>query len=235
MKKKLFLLFSSLALLIATPVLAQSDSKEGIISVLAFTTLLKAETSPQLIDARSPEEFALNHIPNAVNFNLQSEGYESLVKGLSTTKPVFIYSIANGRSVALATDLRKRGFTQVHVLDGGIGAWTGNGNPLITTAQKGLTLAEYNTIVASNKRVLVDIGSKFCGSCKKVKPILQELRKQHGDSLKIVEIELEESPQLIGALKTVTAFPYLILYEQGQVVLKRAGLTDLKQVLDQHL
>lgn len=214
---------------------AQPEKPEGLLPIDQFALQVKAQAIPQLIDARSAEEFALNHIPDAINVNLQTEGYETLVKGISQSKPVFVYSIANGRSVALATDLRKKGFKEVYVLDGGIGAWTGSGNPLYSTAKKGLTLSEYNQILASNKLVLVDIGSKYCGSCKKVKPILETLRQQHGDALKIVEIELEESPALIASLKTVSSFPYLILYKQGEVVLKRAGLIDLKTELDTKL
>ncbi|WP_052731251.1 thioredoxin family protein [Spirosoma radiotolerans] len=98
-----------------------------------------------------------------------------------------------------------------------------------------MTLTEYNQILASHKLVLVDIGSNCCGSCKKVKPILETLCQQHSDALKIVEIELEESPALIASLKTVSSFPYLILYKQGEIVLKRAGLTELKAELDTKL
>lgn len=233
MKKQLTFILVLLGFV--TLAFAQPEKPEGLLPVDQFAANLKAQSTPQLIDARSAEEFALNHIPDAVNFNLQTEGYETLVKGLSPSKPVFVYSIANGRSVALATDLRKKGFKDVYVLDSGIGAWTGAGNPLFTTAKKGLTLAEYNQILASNKLVLVDIGSKYCGSCKKVKPILETLRKEHGDALKIVEIELEESPALIASLKTVTAFPYLIVYKQGEITLKRVGITDLKAELDTKL
>ena len=233
MKKQLT--FICLLLGFVSAALAQTAKPEGVLPVETFSAKLKAQATPQLIDARSAEEFSLNHIPDAVNINLQTEGYETLVRGLSPSKPVFVYSIANGRSVALATDLRGKGFGDVYVLDGGIGSWTGAGNPLFTTAKKGLTLAEYNQILASHDRVLVDVGSKFCGSCKKVKPILETLRNQHGESLKVVEIELEESPALIASLKTVTSFPYLILYEKGEIVLKRAGLTDLKADLDSKL
>lgn len=214
---------------------AQTEKPAGLLPVQQFAEKLKAQAILQLIDARSPEEFALNHIPEAINVNRQTDGYETIIKGISPSKPVFVYSIANGRSVALAADLRKKGFNEVYVLDGGIGAWTGSGNTLYNTAKKGLTLDEYNRILANNKLVLVDIGSRYCGSCKKVKPVLETLRQQHGDALTIVEIDLEESPALIASLKTVSSFPYLILYKQGEIVLKRAGLTDLKTELDTKL
>jgi thioredoxin 1 len=61
------------------------------------------------------------------------------------------------------------------------------------------------------------------------------LRKEHGTALKIVELELEDSPQLIASLKTVTAFPYLILYREGNIVLQRSGLKDLKNDIDLRL
>jgi rhodanese-related sulfurtransferase len=214
----------------ATVTVAQEAPK--LASLEEFSTKLSQQEKPQIIDARSPEEFALNHLPGAVNFNLQTTNYAALVKNLEVTKPVFVYSIQNGRSSALAKDLRSRGFKDVYDLEKGIGNWVGGGKPLYTTAKKGLSLAEYNQILASNKLVLVDIGSRYCGSCRRVKPILETLRQEQGEALKIVELGLEEDPELIAALKTVTAFPYLILYQQGEIVWQRSGVTDLKSDID---
>jgi len=213
-----------------TVALAQETPKFA--SLEEFSTKLSQQTNPQIIDARTAEEFALNHLNGAVNFNLQSQNYEALVKNLNASKPVFVYSIQNGRSSALSKDLRNRGFKEVYELEKGIGNWVGGGKPIFTSAKKGLSLSEYNQILASNKTVLVDIGSRYCGSCKRVKPILETLRQENGAALKIVELDLEESPELIASLKTVTAFPYLILYQQGEVVWKQSGLTGLKSEID---
>jgi len=201
-------------------------------SLEEFSTKLSQQAKPQIVDARSAGEFALNHLYGAVNFNLQSENYDALVKSLNAAKPVFVYSIQNGRSSALSKDLRDRGFKEVFELEKGIGNWVGGGKPIFTTAKQGLSLSEYHQILASNQTVLVDIGSRYCGACKRVKPILETLRQENGGTLKIVELDLEESPELIASLKTVTAFPYLILYQQGQVVWKRSGLTELKSEID---
>lgn len=109
------------------------------------------------------------------------------------------------------------------------------GKNILLLPSKSLTLQQYKNILASNSLVLADIGSRYCGACKKVKPVLDSLRKENGDALTIVEIDLEESPELISALQTVDAFPYLILYKKGEVVLKRSGLEALKQELDDAL
>ena len=232
MIKKLQLIV--LSLLFGTSLFAQTsdNDKKNWLSADLFASKIGEQTNPQVIDARSAEEFALNHIKGAVNANAQSADYKSIIEKLNTNKPVFVYSIANGRSVALAKELATKNFQEVYVLDGGIGAWVGTGKPVFTTAKKGLSLQEYKQILASNKVVLVDIGSRYCGACKKVKPVLDSLRKEHGDALKIVEIELEDSPQLIASLKTVSSFPYIILYKQGNISLKKSGITDLKGVLD---
>nr|WP_294780817.1 thioredoxin family protein [uncultured Flavobacterium sp.] len=79
---------------------------------------------------------------------------------------------------------------------------------------------------------MVDIGSKYCATCKTVKPILESLRTQYGEKLKIIEIELEESPQVIADLKNVKVFPTLIFYQNGKIVFKKDGLGNLKNDVD---
>lgn len=87
-------------------------------------------------------------------------------------------------------------------------------------------------IIAENKDVLVDIGSVYCGACKKVKPVLETIKAQYGNTLKIVEIDLEDSPQVIADLKTIKVFPTLILYRNGKIVFKKEGSADLKNGVD---
>jgi rhodanese-related sulfurtransferase/glutaredoxin-related protein len=198
----------------------------------SFYTKIKSEKKAQIIDARSSEEFALNHIDGAVNFNLQTENYAKYVATLDKLKPVFIYSIGAGRSNALAKELLKNGFSEVHDLEGGIANWIGGGKPFYSNSKSKLSLTEYKKNISDNNIVLVDIGSRYCGSCKKAKLVLENIRAQYGANLKIVEIDLEENPQVIADLKTVSVFPTLILYRKGKVVFKKEGLGGLKNDVD---
>ena len=219
-----FLLFS---------VLAFSQNKSpNTVSLDTFFSKIEAEKNPQIIDARGPEEFALNHINGAVNFNLESKDYAQQIAKLDKSKPVFTYSIGAGRSVWLADDLLKKGFKEAYSLEGGIANWIGNGKPFYANSKSKLTLAEYNNVISGNKTVLVDIGSKYCGACTKVKPVLETIKAQYGENLKIVEIDLETSPQVIADLKTVRIFPTLILYQNGKILFKKEGLGDLKNDVD---
>jgi len=208
------------------------EKSSTTVSLDVYYAKIQNEKKPQIIDARGAEEFALNHINGAVNFNLESKDYTAQVARLDKTKPVFTYSIGAGRSVWLAEALLKNGFKEAYSLEGGIANWIGNGKPFYANSKSKLTLAEYKKIIAENKDVLVDIGSIYCGACKKVKPVLETIKTQYGTNLKIVEIDLEDSPQVIADLKTVKVFPTLILYKDGKIVFKKEGLGDLKNDVD---
>lgn len=197
-----------------------------------FYTKIKNEKNPQIIDARGADEFALNHINEAVNFNQQSVNYDQQLAALNPSKPVFVYSIGAGRSVTLANDLLKKGFSEVYALEGGIANWIGGGKDFYANSKSKLSLEEYKKVIADNNTVLVDIGSRYCGACKKVKPVLETIKSEHGEKLKIVEIDLEENPQLIADLKSIHVFPTLILYQNGKIVFKKEGFADLKKEVD---
>ena len=222
---------SFLILLLSISGFAQNKSSNTV-PLDVYYTKIQSEKNPQIIDARSPEEFVLNHIEGAVNFNLESKDYEQQVAKLDKTKPIFTYSIGAGRSVWLANDLLKKGFKEAYSLEGGIANWIGTGKPFYANSKSKLSLADYNKIIADNTTVLVDIGSKYCGACKKVKPVLETIKAQYGENLKIVEIDLEENPQIVSDLKTVKVFPTLILYQNGQIIFKKDGLGDLKKDVD---
>ncbi|MHC0441538.1 thioredoxin domain-containing protein [Flavobacterium sp. 3-210] len=220
-----------IAFFIAITVFSQTKSSNTI-SLDAFYSKIQAEKNPQIIDARGAEEFALNHIIGAVNFNLESKDYAERIAVLDKSKPVFTYSIGAGRSVWLADDLLKKGFKEVYSLEGGIANWIGGGKTYFTNSKSKLTLAEYNKIISDNKTVLVDIGSVYCGACKKVKPVLETIKTQYGSNLKIVEIDLEDNTQVIADLKKIKVFPTLILYQNGKIILKKEGFENLKNEVD---
>jgi rhodanese-related sulfurtransferase len=84
-----------------------------------------------VIDLRSEEDFKAGHLPNAKNLAL-----ESLDAGLKALKldqklPVVLIGRGSAHSQKAAKELRKLGFAEVGVLDGGIGAWQTSGLPLI--------------------------------------------------------------------------------------------------------
>lgn len=107
-----------------------------LLSLEAFAAKLKQAQAPQILDARSAEEFAQNHIKGAVNVDAKATDYQQKLDGLDREKPTFVYSIANGRSTVLSRELRAKGFKDVEELPGGLANWIGSGYPIISTTKK---------------------------------------------------------------------------------------------------
>lgn len=81
------------------------------------------DSASQIIDVRTPEEYAEGHIANAVNMNINNPNFETLIVSLNKEQPVMVYCKAGGRSAKAAGILKDNGFKQVYDLDGGIIGW----------------------------------------------------------------------------------------------------------------
>ena len=98
-----------------------------VISVQEMKEILKEE-SVQLIDVRTRNEYATNHIKNAKNIVYQGDDWEDQVAKLDKEKPVYVYCQKGGRSAKCASLLEKAGFEKVYDLNGGISQWIAEGN-----------------------------------------------------------------------------------------------------------
>ena len=79
--------------------------------------------SIQLVDVRTPEEFAEGHIQHAVNINFHDEDFSSQIAELNKKRPVYVYCRSGKRSGKAAKEMVALGFTQVVNLKGGLLAW----------------------------------------------------------------------------------------------------------------
>lgn len=84
----------------------------------------------------------------------------------------------------------------------------------------------------SEKVVLIDFYAPWCGPCKMVTPILEEISKER-DDLKIVKIDVDEEPDLARA-HNVMSVPTLVLYKAGEIINTWVGLRP-KQILLQEI
>ncbi|MEY4311891.1 MAG: thioredoxin [Actinomycetota bacterium] len=77
-------------------------------------------------------------------------------------------------------------------------------------------------VLANSKAVLVDFWAEWCGPCKMVAPILDEIAAEHGNKLVIAKLNVDENPSL-AANYGVTSIPTLNVYQNGQVVKQIIG------------
>jgi len=208
-----------------------AQEKNFRISATDFYSRIQKEQSPQILDARSEEEYEQAHLPEAIQIDQKSDSFSQKVNDLDNKRPVFIYSIQAGRSSRLAQYLSEESFEEIYVLSPGISDWVGSGYPLIVsqTNSKRVTLEAFQKILASNDYVLVNYGSNYCAPCKKVAPILDSLQNESTD-LKIVKIEIDVNPDIIkeNEIKTI---PTTILYKSGNPVWTKVGIPTVDEIL----
>lgn len=95
----------------------------------------------------------------------------------------------------------------------------------------------FNNEVESSSTVLVDFWAPWCGPCKMIAPVLEEIDGEVGDKLKIAKLNVDDNPESASKFG-VMSIPTLIIFKDGQPVDKVVGFQSkdaLKSVVSKHL
>lgn len=97
-------------------------------------------------------------------------------------------------------------------------------------------MATFSELINGQKPVLVDFYATWCGPCKMMAPILESVKKQVGDTVTIIKIDVDKNPEAAGAYR-VQGVPTLILFREGKILWRQSGVVQanqLQQVINQH-
>ncbi|HEX8079904.1 MAG TPA: thioredoxin [Jatrophihabitans sp.] len=72
-------------------------------------------------------------------------------------------------------------------------------------------------VLQSDKPVLVDFWAEWCGPCRLVAPVLEEIASQHGEKLQIVKLNIDENPQIARDYQ-IMSIPTMSVFQGGKVV-----------------
>lgn len=96
-----------------------------------------------------------------------------------------------------------------------------------------VTDANFDEVINSDKPVLVDFWAEWCGPCKMIGPIVEELAGDYEGKAVIAKMDVDMNPQ-VPAKFGIRSIPTLLVFKNGQVVDKQIGAVP-KSVLNQKL
>ena len=90
-------------------------------------------------------------------------------------------------------------------------------------------MGKFNDIIKGETPTLVDFYATWCGPCKTMSPILEQLKTKKGQSLRILKIDVDKNPAIADQLG-IRGVPTLIYYNKGKQLWRKSGVISSREL-----
>lgn len=92
-------------------------------------------------------------------------------------------------------------------------------------------MENFNNIITNEPLVLVDFFATWCGPCKMMHPVLEQLKEQMGDKIRILKVDVDNNEELSSQYK-IMSVPTLLIFKNGSQVWRQSGAMPLNALTE---
>jgi thioredoxin 1 len=91
-------------------------------------------------------------------------------------------------------------------------------------------MADFQSLIQSDKPVLVDFFAEWCGPCKTLAPILKDVKTKMGDKITIVKVDVDRNQSAAQAFQ-IRGVPTMIIFKNGKQLWKQSGVVPADELM----
>tara|TARA_B110000444_G_scaffold79027_1_gene74755 strand:+ start:777 stop:1496 length:720 start_codon:yes stop_codon:yes gene_type:complete len=205
------------------------------VNAIDFNKLIKSDEGI-ILDVRTIQEVDKGRIEDATNIDFYESDFTEKLALIRKDVLIYVYCASGGRSSKTVTKMKDLGFKKVYNLLGGFGAWKSEGLKVVVTKgeilkkKKATSVIEFSDIIECNDVVLVDFSTKWCVPCKKMKPVIEEIKKENRD-VKVVFVDADINKELVKKYK-IRGVPVFIVFKDGKEEFRHVGLIEKLELIN---